>query len=277
MSLDVHVEPETVWLSLDQMAALFDRDKSLISRHLRNVFVSRELARKSVVAENATTATDGEIYQVEYFNLDAIISVGHRVNSKRGTQFRIWATNVLREHIIKGYTHNDRRLAELKQTVRLIAEVAEHHDLTSDEARAVLRVVSDYSQALELLDDYDHQRVGIPELPEREVSEVTLPEVESIVEKLRGAITDTALFGRRKDCGLAGALGAVMQTFDGVDVYPSLEEKAANLLYLLVKNHPFVDGNKRIAASVFCGSWKRTTLSTVPMARSKSPIMRLWR
>ena len=159
--VDIKLEKETVWLSLNQMTLLFDRDKSVISRHLRNIFKNKELDRDSVVAYFATTATDGKIYNVEYFNLDAVISVGYRVNSKRGTQFRIWATSVLRDHLLKGYSLNERRLRELNQTIRLIADVASRRELSGDEAKALLSVVSDYSFALDLLDDYDHQRVAI--------------------------------------------------------------------------------------------------------------------
>jgi hypothetical protein len=163
VELEVRLEKETIWLSLNQLSVLFDRDKSLISRHLSNVFRDGELERKSVVAKYATTATDGKTYQVEYFNLDAIISVGYRVNSKRGTQFRIWSTHVLREHIIQGYTINESRLRDLNQAVKLVADTAKRRDLSGDEAKALLAVVGDYRRALGLLDDYDHQRVSKPE------------------------------------------------------------------------------------------------------------------
>ena len=160
--LHVRLEKETLWLSLNQMATLFERDKSVISRHLRNVFREGELDRESVVAFFATTAADGKTYNVEYYNLDAIISVGYRVNSKRGTQFRIWATQVLRDHILKGYTVNACRLQELKQTIKLVASVTDRRTLSSDEATALLRVVHDYAFALDVLDDYDHGRVPQP-------------------------------------------------------------------------------------------------------------------
>ncbi len=163
VKMDVRLERESLWLSLNQMAELFERDKSVVSRHLRNVFKEGELGRESVVAKNATTATDGKTYQVEFFNLDAIISVGYRVNSKRGTQFRIWATSVLRDHVLKGYSVNQNRLRDLNQAVRLIADVVERKDLSGDEATALLRVVGEYSRALDLLDDYDHQRVRVPD------------------------------------------------------------------------------------------------------------------
>ena len=162
--VDVKLEKETVWLNLNQMTTLFDRDKSVISRHLRNVFKEKELDRDSTVAFFATVQDEGGRTverQVEYYNLDAVISVGYRVNSKRGTQFRIWATSVLRDHLLKGYTVNERRLRELNQTIRLIADVAGRRELSGDEAKALLSVVADYSFALDLLDDYDHQRVAV--------------------------------------------------------------------------------------------------------------------
>jgi death-on-curing family protein len=260
VALDVRLERESLWLSLNQMVELFDRDKSVISRHLRNVFKGGELERESVVAKNATTATDGKIYQVEFFNLDAILSVGYRVNSKRGTQFRIWATKILKDHLLKGYSVNQNRLRDLNKAVRLIANVVERRDLSGDEAKALLRVVGEYSHALELLDDYDHQRVELPHTTGKVVHMLSYEEALRVINLLRKRFGSTGLFGVEKDKGLASALGAVMQTFDGQDVYPSLEEKAANLLYLLVKNHAFVDGNKRIAAALFLWFLERNSI-----------------
>jgi len=251
ISLDVKLRDETVWLNLNEMAQLFDRDKSVISRHLRNVFIEKELERKSVVAFFATTAADRKTYKVEYFNLDAILSVGYRVNSKRGTQFRIWATRVLRDHILRGYTVNERRLKELNQAIRLIADVAERRVLSGEEATALLRVVADYSFALDLLDAYDRQAVTLPKGSRRRVEGITLEEARQTVSRLRGHYGAGSLFGRERDNSLAGALQAILQTFGKKELYPTLEGKAAHLLYFLVKNHPFVDGNKRIAATLF--------------------------
>ena len=250
-ALDVTLEEQTVWLSLNQMATLFQRDKSVVSRHLNNIFKSKELRRDAVVAFFATTASDGKTYRVEYFNLDAIIGVGYKVNSKRGTQFRIWATNTLREHLVRGYTVNKRRLNELRQTVQLIADVAERHPLTSDEATAVLRVVSDYTFALDLLDDYDHQRVSLAKTTKVQATPVTYEEAKRFIERLKEKFDASDLFGQEKDGSLHSSLQTVFQTFGGKDLYPGLEEKAAHLLYFLVKNHSFVDGNKRIAAALF--------------------------
>ncbi len=249
--VDVSLYEETVWLNLNQMVDLFQRDKSVISRHLRNIFKSGELARQSVVAKYATTAADGKTYQVEYFNLDAIISLGYRVNSLRGTQFRIWATRVLQDHILRGYTINERRLKELRQTIRLVQNVIEHQTVTGDEASALLRVVSDYTYALDLLDDYDHQRVEISDTTRIAAVLVTYKETVRIIGKLRETYNASDLFGKEKDRSLESSLKAIVQTYDGKDVYPTFEEKAAHLLYFLVKNHSFIDGNKRIAAALF--------------------------
>jgi prophage maintenance system killer protein len=251
MNLDVRLERETLWLSLNQIADLFLRDKSVISRHLRNVFREGELDRTSVVAFFATTAADGKTYAVEHFNLDAILSVGYRVNSRRGTQFRIWATGVLRDHLVKGYSLNEKRLKELRQSLRLVGQVLDRYDVSSDQARALLRVVTDYAAALDLLDDYDHQRISVTGLKPEKGRGIGYDEAMSVVKELRRTFGGSDLFGREKDRSLEGTLRAVMQTFDGGDVYPSIEEKAAHLLYFLVKNHHFVDGNKRIAAALF--------------------------
>jgi prophage maintenance system killer protein len=259
-SLDVRLHNETVWLSLDQIASLFDRDKSVISRHLRNIFSSGELMRTSVVAKNATTAIDGKTYQVEYYNLDAIISVGYRVNSIRGTEFRIWATQILKEHIVRGYTINQHRLttqvarlAELQNTVDLISRVLTGRTVTGIEADGLLRVIADYSRALHLLDQYDHQQLQMNGTTEGGLRVLTYENAIEGIRKMAQEMDPNAgvLFGREKDKGLASAIGAVYQTFNGRDLYPSIEEKAAHLLYFVVKDHPFVDGNKRIGAFLF--------------------------
>jgi prophage maintenance system killer protein/transcriptional regulator with XRE-family HTH domain len=251
VTLDVRLEDETIWLDAHQMALLFSRDRSVIHRHIRNIYDTNELDQRSTCAKKAQVAADGKVREMDLFNLDVVIGVGYRVSSKRGTQFRIWATRVLREHILKGFTVNERRLKELNQAVRLIADVAERRPLTGDEATGLLRVVGDYSRALDLLDDYDHQRVAIADTTRGDVVPVTYDEALRAVDRLRLKFGGSALFGREKDASLQSALGAVMQAFGGKDVYPSLEEKAAHLLYFVVKNHSFVDGNKRIAAALF--------------------------
>ena len=248
--LDVRLTGETLWLSLNQIATLFERDKSVISRHLRKVFSEGELERSSVVAFFATTAADDKTYQVEYFNLDAILSVGYRVNSRRGTQFRIWATGVLRSHLVSGYSANERRLAELRQSLRLVEHALAGDAVSADEAAALLRVVTDYAYALDLLDDYDHQRVRTQATHAGLAVGIAYDEARGIISRLREKFGASSLFGLEKDDSLHSSLNAILQTFDGQDVYPSLEEKAAHLLYFLVKNHSFVDGNKRIAAAL---------------------------
>ena len=251
VSVEARLEGESLWLTQKQMSELFATERSVITKHLRNIFTTGELEESSVCAFFAHTATDGKTYKTAFYNLDATISVGYRVNSKRGTQFRIWATKVLREHLLRGYTANERRLQELNQAVRLIAGVARRRELTGDEAAALLRVVGDYSYALDLLDDYDHQRVGLRGVSARKTRPVSPEEARRLVNQMRGKFGGSALLGKERGHGLEGALGAIFQTFGGKDVYPSLEEKAANLLYFLVKDHPFVDGNKRIAAALF--------------------------
>lgn len=248
VSLDVKLEQETVWLTQKQMSELFDTERSVITKHLNNIFTSGELERESNVQKMHIAGSDKP---VAFYALDAVLSVGYRVNSKRGTQFRMWATRVLKDHLLKGYTVNERRLRDLNQAVRLIAGMADRRDLSGDEAKALLQVVGEYRFALDLLDDYDYQRVGAPPAGEKVTSPLSYPETLRIVEQLRERFGVSALFGRQKDEGLQAALGAVMQTFGGRELYPSLEEKAANLLYFLIKNHAFIDGNKRIGAALF--------------------------
>jgi prophage maintenance system killer protein len=250
-ALDVHLEGETLWLSQKQLSDLFQTERSVITKHLRNIFRSGELEKNSVCAKFAHTAEDGKVYQTTFYNLDAIISVGYRVNSKRGTQFRIWATNVLRDHIQKGYSVNQRRLKELRQSLRLVGEVLDRYEVDSDQAKALLRVVTDYGYALDLLDDYDHQRIRAGRVRKGKVKEISYSETIQLITQLRKTFGASPLFGKEKDAGLESSLQTIMQSFDGRDLYTSLEEKAAHLLYFLVKNHSFVDGNKRIAAALF--------------------------
>ncbi len=258
--LDVRLEQDTIWLSLNQMATLFERDKSVISRHLRNIFQAHELKRNSVVAKNATTAPDGKTYMVEYFNLDAVLSVGYRVNSRRGTQFRIWATQVLKDHILKGYSINEKRLREenarlkeLKAAVDILGRIIEERQLVVPEAEGLLKVIADYSLGLSLLDDYDHGRLTVTGTTEPAHFVITCEKAYWAIGYLakKSEITAGGLFGLEKDDSFQGSIGAIYQTFDGRELYPSIEEKAAHLLYFVVKNHSFVDGNKRIAAFLF--------------------------
>ena len=258
--LDVRLEKDTVWLSLDQMAELLGRDKSVISRHLRNVFNTGELKRKAVVAKNATTAADGKTYQVEYFNLDAILSVGYRVNSKRGTQFRIWATRTLHDHLLRGYTLNERRLAErglleARQTLDLLARTLQNQALVDDTGRAVLELITGYADTWRLLLEYDEARLALPPgaRPSKGVLDFTRAgaAIGEFKRELMARNEATALFGNPRGGALEAILGSIEQTMFGESLYRSREEKAANLLYLLIKDHPFSDGNKRIGSFLF--------------------------
>lgn len=255
----VKVEKDNVWLNLTQIAFLFERDKSVISRHLRSIFSSRELSRFSVVAKNATTAADGKTYQVEYYNLDAILSVGYRVNSVRATQFRIWATGVLRQHLLEGYTVNKELLAknrekflDLQKAVSLLGSLTGRRQLAQDEVASLLSLLSDYAYGLDLLDSYDSQSLKITNVTRKKAVGISYKEAVDIVERIRKDLKiSSSLFGKQKDESLKSSLAAINQTFDRKDLYPTIEEKAANLLYFVVKNHSFVDGNKRIAAVLF--------------------------
>ena len=253
MDVQVKLDKETIWLSLNQISNLFDKDKSVISRHINNVFKEKELERKATVAKNATVQIEGErevVRKIEYFNLDVIISVGYRVNSKKGTQFRIWATNQLKEHLIKGYTVNEKRLKQLQQTIQLVKRTSQQISNT-DEVRGLMEILSDYSRALEILDDYDHQKLSKTVTDQATTFSIDYTETIKAIEQLRIKFGGSSLFGNEKDQSFKSSVAVIDQTFDGKDLYPSLEEKAANLLYLVVKNHSFTDGNKRIAAWLF--------------------------
>ncbi len=252
--VEARLERDTVWLTKQQMAELFGRERSVVSKHISNVFAEGELEPAATRANFAQVRQEGPrtvSREVDHYNLDVIISVGYRVKSVQGTRFRIWATQVLREHLVRGYTVNQQRLRDLRQAVRLIADTATRRELAADEAQALLAIVGDYNRALELLDDYDHQRVSKPATGGPVTHPLGYDEALRIVARLRERFGASAMFGVEKDKGLASALGAVIQTFGGEELYPGLEEKAAHLLYFLVKNHAFVDGNKRIAAALF--------------------------
>ena len=248
VKLEVNMKDETVWLSLDQMAKLFDRDKSVISRHIKNSL--EEELDNSVVAKFATTAKDGKTYQVDYYNLDVIISVGYRVNSKQGIAFRKWATNVLKDYMMKGYAINEKRLEYLEKTVKLI-DIAGRIDnnLKGTEVKEIIKVINNYSSALNLLDDYDHRRITKPNGTKIN-KQITYDECINIINKLKFN-SDSDLFALERNEGLKGIIGTIYQSFDGNDLYPTVQEKAANFLYLITKNHTFIDGNKRIAATLF--------------------------
>ena len=248
VKLEVNMQDETVWLSLEQMAKLFDRDKSVISRHIKNAL--EEELDNSVVAKFATTAKDGKTYQVDYYSLDVIISVGYRVKSKNGVIFRKWATKVLKDYMIKGYAVNQKRLEYLEKTIKLI-DIAGRIDteLKGTQAQEIIKVINNYSNALNLLDDYDHKRISKPSGTINN-NKITYEDCMNIVNKLKFN-SDSDLFALERNQGLKSIIGNIYQSFNGKDLYPTIEEKAANFLYLITKNHTFIDGNKRIAATLF--------------------------
>ena len=246
LEVSVSEDKETVWLSLDQMAELFKRDRSVIGKHVRNIFKEGELQKESVWAKFAYTAADGKVYDVDYYNLDVIISVGYRVKSKQGTQFRIWATSILKDYMIKGYAVNQKRLEALDRTVKIQSRIIAS-TLELDE-KEVLNVVETYADALSMLDDYDH---GCLEKPNGKdtIYRLSYEECRNLIDSMR---FESDVFGVEKETGkLEGILAAVYQNVFGKEVYPSIEEKAANLLYFLIKDHPFADGCKRIGATIF--------------------------
>lgn len=256
--IDVQLQNETIWLNRQQLSILFDRDIKTIGKHLNNVFKEGELEQKTVVAKFATTAKDGKSYETEHYNLDVIISVGYRVKSKRGTQFRIWANKVLKEYLVKGYVLNERKLKEtqqqfvqLQRSIKLLENVVNHKQLNSDEATSLLKVITEYSHALNLLDQYDHRKLTIEKKEDKEINKLTYKEAIDQIKIWRDSHNGGTLFGNEKDASFKSSLETIYQTFDGIDLYPSIEEKAANLLYFVVKNHSFSDGNKRIAAGLF--------------------------
>jgi prophage maintenance system killer protein/prophage antirepressor-like protein len=258
--VEVRLEGETLWLSLQQLAELFDRDKSVISRHLRNIFATGELERAAVVAKNATTAADGKTYRVEYFNLDAIISVGYRVNSSRATRFRQWATRVLREHLTQGYTLNEQRLAqqglaELEQAVELLGQTLSRQELVSDLGQEVVQLILRYARTWRLLQDYDRGELGLPAGARPARGILALAEARRALDALAAELRErgeaSELFARDRADGLASILGNLEQSMFGEPLYRTREERAAHLLYFVIKNHPFSDGNKRSGAFLF--------------------------
>ena len=244
IALPVMVESESVWLNRNQIAMLFERDIKTIGKHINNALKEELAEQNSVVAKFATTASDNKKYMVEHYNLDVIISVGYRVKSKRGVEFRRWANSVLKDYIIKGYAVNHNRMSQLNEVIRVMKRVENSLD-----TRQVLTVIERYSQALELLDAYDHQNMTRPK-GTREAYRLTYEECRKVIDSMKFG-ENSSLFGNEKDDSFKGSIGAIYQSFGGEDLYPSLEEKAANLLYFITKNHSFSDGNKRIAATIF--------------------------
>ena len=255
-ALEVKLDQETVWLTQKQMAMLFGKTVPTINEHIKNAFKEGELEENSVIRNFRITAADGKQYDTAHYNLDVIISVGYRVKSQQGTRFRIWATQTLKDHLVKGYTVNQQRLQEqtdklndLRKTVSLLEQTVARQELGLNEAKGLLAVITDYAYALTTLDRYDHGTLAISGTTKATDYLLGYDEAISIVDSMKGEFG--GLFGLEKDDGFKSALGTIYQTFGGKELYPSVEEKAANLLYFVVKNHAFSDGNKRIAAALF--------------------------
>ena len=252
-AIDVRLENETVWLNTNQMALLFDREESNIRRHVTNVFKEGELERENNVH---FLHVNGVKKPVPYYTLDVIISVGYRVKSQRGTQFRIWANRVLKDYLVKGYAVNERihkeQIGELRQLVGMLGRTIQNQPLLSnDETNALFNVVTDYTYALDTLDSYDYQRLTVSDTTSEAPFHATYENAMQAILSLKERFGESALFGNEKDDSFKSSIGQIYQTFDGVELYPSTEEKAAMLLYLVTKNHSFSDGNKRIAATLF--------------------------
>ena len=250
VKLEVNLKDETVWLNRQQLAELFDRDIKTIGKHINNALNEELKDDNSVVAKFATTASDGKTYNVEYYSLDVIISVGYRVKSENGVIFRRWANKILKDYMLKGYAINQRRLEYLEKTVKLI-DIANRIDerLQGDDAKEILKVIGGYSKALDLLDDYDHKTLKKIK-GNTDERMIKYEDCLDVIEKLRFN-QESSLFAIERDKGLESIIGNIYQSFGGQDIYKSIEEKGANFLYLVVKNHVFADGNKRIAATLF--------------------------
>jgi len=281
--IDVKLENETIWLTQKLMSELFEKDSDTIGLHIKNIINEAELDEKSTTELFSVVQQEGKRSvkrNLKFYNLDMILSVGYRVNSKKGTQFRIWANKILKDHLIKGYSINETRLKEqneqlnsLKNTVTLLSNVLENKSLNNDEATGLLKVVTDYAYALDILDKYDHQELTIEGTTLKELFIIDNAEAKRAIYDLKEKFGGSSLFGNEKDESFKGSIAAIYQTFGGMDLYPSVEEKAANLLYFVVKNHSFSDGNKRIAAYLSFGLWRRMEFFTGEMVLNESQIM----
>ena len=247
VKLEVNMNGETVWLTQDQMAKLFGKDRTVITRHINNIFKDGELEEKSNVQKMHIANSDKP---VSLYSLDVIISIGYRVKSQNGVIFRKWANKVLKDYLLKGYAVNQKRLEYLEKTIKLI-DIAGRMDteLKTAEAKEIIKVINNYSNALNLLDDYDHKRIIKP-IGTKDNKKITYEDCMNVIGKLKFN-SDSNLFALERDEGLKEVIGTIYQSFDGKDLYPTIEEKAANFLYLITKNHTFIDGNKRIAATLF--------------------------
>lgn len=259
--IEVQFDNETVWLTQKQMATLFDKDSDTIGLHLKNIYESGELEELSTAEESSVVQQEGKRQvrrKLKVYNLDAIISVGYRVNSKRGIQFRIWASKIIKEYLLKGFVidnkrliHQNNQLKELQTSVKILVDSMKFKELTNDESIGLLNIISKYAYALDVLDQYDYQRLEISNTSGKELYQLTYDEAMTQIKLVKKFHGNSDLFGREKDDSFKSSISTIYQTFNGDDLYPSIEEKAANLLYLITKNHSFSDGNKRIAAFLF--------------------------
>ena len=254
--LEVNMNEDTVWLNQAQMAKLFDKDRTVITKHINNIFKSGELVKEEVSANFAHTTKHGSIpnktqtKEVVYYNLDMIISIGYRVNSKKGITFRRWATSVLKDHLLKGYSVNQKRLEFLEKKVQLI-DIASRieNDINADEAKEIIGVINEYNEALDLLDEYDHRTLKVPKGTKSD-EVITYENCLDIIGLLKFN-SQSDIFALERNKGLSSVINNIYASFGGEDVYKTIEEKASNFLYLIIKNHVFIDGNKRIAATLF--------------------------
>jgi DNA ligase (NAD+) len=270
VKVEVQVFEDTVWLTQSQIAEVFGKDRTVITKHIKNIFAEEELDR-AVCAKFAHTASDGKVYDTQYYNLDMIISIGYRVNSKRGVQFRRWASSVLKEYLIKGYSINQEKIVEgklnhLKQTVELLSNTLINQQLVTEAGKEILELITSYSKTWDMLIKYDEDNLELPTILHNSSSVILTYEqaneaLYSLKQKLASQSVLSSLFGLEREDGLSSILGNLEQTYGGMQLYASLEEKAAHLLYFIIKDHPFSDGNKRIGSLLFLFYLKKAQLS----------------
>ena len=259
--LSVNLKEDTVWLTPTQMTKLFEKARPTILEHIKNIYEEAELDSTSTCRKFRQVQIEGNrriIRNIDHYNLDVIISVGYRVKSKRGTQFRIWANKVLKEYLVEGYALNAKRLKEqsekvreLEKSIEVFKRVADSYLLKQDEFTGILKVISDYTYALDILDQYDHQKLKLGRIERKEEYKISYKDSAKLITNLKNKFGGSGLFGKEKDESFRSTIGTIYQTFNKKELYPSLEEKAAMLLYLTIKNHSFIDGNKRIGAALF--------------------------
>jgi prophage maintenance system killer protein len=268
--VNIVFDNDTLWLNQKQIAEVFGTEVPAINKHIKNIIKEAELKPEATISKMETVQMEGTrkvTRTLDYYNLDMIISIGYRVNSKKATQFRIWATQRLKDYLVQGYAINQKRLKEteskfqeLKQAVKLLESVVKAKEITGDEAQGLLKVLNDYAFALDILDQYDHQTLKISETEDKEIFQISYPEAIKAIERLKTKFGGSNLFGNEKDASFKSSLETICQTFQGVDLYPTVQEKASHLLYFVTKNHSFSDGNKRIAAFLFVWFLDRNSL-----------------